>query len=817
MSEKGLAEFRAKLQAYRRASGISQSKIAQELGLNPNVLSHKLNGLARSVLTHTEVKQIIRLLAEWGAITERRQAVELLELAGLKESSFSVHEWQSAPLTELEITPTSTKSALPVALPGTRRHNLPAQITSLVGREMEIELLARKLSQPQTRLVTLLGPGGVGKTRLALAVAEKLLPQFRDGVFVVNLASLSDPDLLTVSLLEALQLQQIPGKAILPLVKNYLSERQTLLVLDNFEHLLAAAPLVTELLETAPKLQILVTSRSALRRYGEQLFNVPPLERPGSGLETNLAQLEQFAAVRLFCERAEAVQPHFALTAANAGTVSQICRYLDGLPLALELAASRLRLLSLPGLVEQLSEVNRQGEKIAARFKLLQGPASLAPRHRTLLGTLEWSYKLLPPAEQEAFGRLGIFRGGWTAESAAAICDVSVGTLEELLNHSLLEIDANTVLGSPRFTMLETMREYAVECVLTSAETGRLRERHACYFLDLARQVTTGLNGLNYQDWLAKLEAEQANARQALDWFAENEWWDELGELVAALSFYWELETRLSEGLGWLRRALAVELSPVRRAAVLVGAGRLAARYGEHAQARAWLTESLALYRKLPDERRELARCLAALGVLANDEGINYNEAIAFHEESLAIFSELGDEFSAGQVTNDLAWAKGLNGQGDTADRLLAENLARYERLGDVNRRAWVWAIMAVAAWVKGDYGTAFELHLEAMLQAVKIGDKWRTITCLLGLAVSVGSLGHYELATRLYAFQTSLAQSGGVYLPAQLDFATQLNVEQWAARLGETAFEAARQAGKTLTLEQVLVQATELKTLLSA
>jgi predicted ATPase len=562
-------------------------------------------------------------------------------------------------------------------------------------------------------------------------------------------------------------------------------------------------------LETAPRLQILVTSRSALRLYGEQLFSVPPLEHPANGVETNLAQLAQFAAVRLFCERAEAVQPHFVLNAANAGTVSEICRYLDGLPLALELAASRLRLLSLPGLAQQLGEVNRQGEKIAARFKLLQSPASLAPRHRTLLGTLEWSYKLLPPAEQEAFGRLGIFRGGWTVESAATICEVSSDTLEELLNHSLLEIDANTVQGSPRFTMLETMREYAVECVLLPAETGRLRERHVGYFLNLARQVATGLNGLNYQDWLAKLEAEQSNVRQALDWFLEQRQWDELGEFAVALSFYWELQTRMSEGLGWLRRVLAVELSPPRRAAVLTGAGRLAARYGEHAQARMWLTESLALYRQLPDERTGLARCLAALGILGNDEGINYNEAIAFHEESLAIFRELGDEFSAGQVTNDLAWAKGLNGQGDAADRLLVENLARYERLGDVNRRAWVCAILGLAAWVKGDYRTAFELHLEAMLQAVKIGDKWRSVTCLLGLAVSVGSVGHYELATRLYAFQTSLAQTGGVYLPAQLDFVTQINVRQWAEQLGETAFNAACAEGKTLTLEQVLEQVT--------
>jgi transcriptional regulator with XRE-family HTH domain len=245
MSETGLAEFRAKLQSYRRASGISQSKIAQELGLNPNVLSHKLNGLARSVLTHTEVKQIIRLLAGWGAITERRQAIELLELTGLKESSFSAQEWQTAPLAELEITATPAKSAMPITLSGVHRHNLPAQLTSLVGREMEIELLERKLTQHRARLVTLLGPGGVGKTRLALAVAQKLLPQFRDSVFIVNLAALSDPDLLAVSLLEALQLQQVPGKAVLALVKNYLSDRQTLLVLDNFEHLLAAAPLVT--------------------------------------------------------------------------------------------------------------------------------------------------------------------------------------------------------------------------------------------------------------------------------------------------------------------------------------------------------------------------------------------------------------------------------------------------------------------------------------------------------------------------------------------------------------------------------------------
>jgi len=530
--------FGERVQSYLRSTGYSQQNLADALGLHPGVLSRKLHGTGNAYLTQMEVRLVISTLAHWNAITTQAEAIQLLELAHLKQNSIPAKAWQTPPLSQLEAkqplpataggaTPRVAPPALPQASQPSPLHNLPAHVTRLIGREWAVERLLQLLGRDEARLVTLVGPGGCGKTRLALHVASELVETFADGAWLVNLAEVRNPALVPMSILQVFG--GMPAADIPPMqsLVTYVRDKHLLLVLDNFEQVGEAAPVVSELLAAAPGLKILVTSRVVLHTYGEHEFSVPTLDVPGLDVLSHTSLLAEYSAIELFLERVQAVRPNLTLNAENGVSIAQICARLDGLPLALELAAVRTKVMPPEQLLERILE---------EPFSLLTGGAKGLPRkQQTLRNTFEWSYHLLSPIEQQCFARLGIFTGSWSLEAAKAVMQVGRGVaeqepplvagsyldiLEQLVDSSLL-VQQPTVGGQVRFTMLETLREYARERLAALGELEKLRDWHVRYYLGVAEAATAGLHSESSLLWQARLLAEQQNLRAALEWSSQ--------------------------------------------------------------------------------------------------------------------------------------------------------------------------------------------------------------------------------------------------------------------------------------------------------
>src|SRR5215210_1326398 len=474
------------------------------------------------------------------------------------------------------------------------RNNLPLQPTPLIGREKEVAEVCDLLRREETRLLTLTGPGGIGKTRVALQAAADLLEDFPDGTFLAQLGTLTDVELLLPAVAETLGVRETGEQPLFESFKDYLSERRLLLVLDNFEQVLGAAPTVTELLAGAPGLKVLATSRTSLRLYGEHVFPVPPLTLPDLERPPPLERLTQYEAVGLFVERAQAVKPDFKVTNESAPAVAEICVRLDGLPLAIELAAARITMLPPKALLRRLS----------SRLKLLTGGArDLPERQRTLKATIEWSFALLDEGEQVLFGRLAVFSGGRTLEAIEAICDAdgdlpmdAFEGVSSLLDKSLLRQEEGPG-GEPRFVMLETVHEFAREKLGKSAEAEEIKRTHAQYFLTLAEEAPPELRGPNQLEWLERLEAEHDNMRAAISWALERKEVEVALRLGGALSWFWSVRGYYSEGRRWLEAALAMDGrgSPEVRAMVLAGAGVLASEQGDLDRAQESCEAGLAL------------------------------------------------------------------------------------------------------------------------------------------------------------------------------------------------------------------------------
>jgi predicted ATPase len=433
--------------------------------------------------------------------------------------------------------------------------NLPLPPTKLIGREQELAAIRRRLLHDGARLLTLIGPPGIGKTCLGLRAATDLCESFEDGACFVELAPIRDPTLVATAIAQVLGIKETSNQPLMPTLKAYLHNRQLLLLLDNFEHLLSAVPLVTELLAVCPWLHVLVTSRAALRVRNERLFPVPALALPKHTERLDVATIGQSPAVTLFVARAQAVQPEFVLTQANAATVAEICQRLDGLPLAIELAAARIKLFSPEALLTRLER----------RLKLLTtGARDIPLRQQTLRNTIDWSYQLLDPAEQRLFARMGVFVGGCTLAAAEAVgtaasdlgSDAQDG-LAALVDQSLVRQDAG-LDGEPRFTMLETIREYALEQLAACGEAEVLREQHLEHYLALAEAAELRLNGAEQLTWLERLETEHDNLRAGLEWCRVEPDRNAVGlRLVCALGQFWTLRGYISEGRERLAGALA--------------------------------------------------------------------------------------------------------------------------------------------------------------------------------------------------------------------------------------------------------------------
>jgi predicted ATPase/DNA-binding SARP family transcriptional activator len=591
------------------------------------------------------------------------------------------------------------------AAPTRSTRPLPVAATPLVGRRLELAAVSALFRDEGTRLVTLTGPGGTGKTRLGLAVAHALEPELRDGALFVSLAPVSSADLLVPALAAALGVRE-GERPLAEDVAEHARTKRMLVVLDNFEQLLPAAPYVADLLAAAPRLWVLATSRAPLRLSGEHEYPVPPFATPDESLP--FETLVQTDALRLFTARARAVDPGFELDATGARDVARVCGRLDGLPLAIELAAARSKLLA-PG--EILERLERQPNLLPP------GPRDAPARQRTLAATIHWSYDLLAPQERGAFVRLAVFAGGCTLEAAEEVCDVSLESLGRLIDHNLLR------RRDSRFTMLETVRHFAVERL---EETGaaELRRRHAEWLTELAEQARlANLGGEDPVPWLDRLEAEHANIRAALGWAIGADVGLAL-KLVSALRPFWEVRGHFAEGLRWAEQALAADTvaAPELRTKAVAFAAGAALRMGDLARAQALYTEVLGLARELGDLEGE-ARALSDLGTVAAVGG-DLPEARRLLEASVERYRELGVPRGLAIALSNLGDAAGQQHRFEEATVVTTEALAIQRELGDRGREAISLNNLGSFCLQSGDVEQAREWLEECVALAFELGYK---------------------------------------------------------------------------------------------
>ncbi len=683
-------------------------------------------------------------------------------------------------------------------------HNLPAQLTSFVGRERETAEVVQLLET--ARLLTLTGPPGTGKTRLGLRVAAEVLDQFPDGVFFVDLAPIRDPGLVATTIAQVLGIGESGGQPLLDTLKNALRHKHLLLLLDNFEQIMDAAPLVGELLSSSPGLKALVTSREALRVYGEQEYPVPSLTLPALDRTEPLRSLSQYEAVELFTRRARAVRPNFALTEDNAPAVAEICVRLDGLPLAIELAAARSTMLS-PEMMRRRLE-SRLGV-------LVTGPRDLPARQRTLRGTIDWSYDLLDPPEKTLFARLAVFQGGRTVEAVQAVCcqgltiDVLAG-LESLLNKNLLRRVEGTP-EEPRFVMLEMIHEYSWERLEASGEAGDLQRRHAEYFLALAERAEPELRGARQQDWFVQLRAEQDNLRAALAWsLAAGE--AERGlRLVAALRDFWYFDGHSAEGLRWTERRLASDpgVPPNVRAGALNAAGWLCFDTGEHSKGKTRSGESLAIYRELGD-KIGTAWALTILSGSALAFPDECKEGIALCQEGLALFRDAGHRPGIMQALTVLGELGRVDGDYDLAQKAYEECLALSRETGYKLREAITLANLASVPMHRGLPEQARALYAESLALFRELGDKKYSALNLAGMAGPAAALGYPQAAARLLGASEALLEALGIVIHAGDWSDHDRDVVAVREQLDEATLDAAWAEGRAMSLEQAISYALE-------
>jgi predicted ATPase/class 3 adenylate cyclase len=679
-------------------------------------------------------------------------------------------------------------------------NNLPVQLTSFVGREREIAEVKRLLTT--TRLLTFTGAGGCGKTRLALQVAADVLEDYPNGVWLVELAPLSDPSLIPQAVAGELGIREQPGQSLLAILSDYLRSKKMIIILDNCEHLISECARLTDaFLHASPSLKILATSREGLGIAGELTYRVPSLSIPDLKNLPSAENLSQYEAVRLFIERAIFSQPTFAVTNRNAPAVAQVCHRLDGIPLAIELAAARVK--SLP--VEQIAK------RLDDRFRLLTGGSRTAlPRQQTLRAAIDWSYNLLTEAERVLLRRLSVFAGGWTLPAAEAVCGgegIEAHDVLDLLTHlvdkSLVAMEGE---GEGRYRLLETIRQYARDRLMESEEGADLRGRHLGWFLDLAEKAEPELYSEEQATWFDRLDAELDNIRAALEWSLGGEEAERGLRLAAALWWFWGVRAHGIEGREWLERALAMSSGvPVSaRAKALYGAGLGALFQGDYERSVTLAQESLALCRELGDK----VGITHSLFILAWYKGYyqgNFEEAVKLYEEVVVLRREIGDK--RGIAHSLYALGRFVLGQGDheRAVALGEEGLAMCRELEDKWGIAVSLGILGHVARHQGDYSRATRLVKESLALSRELGFKLGIALCLEELAGSTGAQGQPERAAHLYGAAEALRQViGSPILPSErADY--DRSVAAVRAGLGEEAFAKAWAEGRRMSTEEAI------------
>lgn len=691
-------------------------------------------------------------------------------------------------------------------MPGTplvpRRGALPPTRTSFVGREKELTAVTELLLRPGIRVLTLTGAPGIGKTRLAIEAARAVAGRFRAGAAFVDLSTVSDPALVLPAVAQSLSILDVPGQNLLNTLQDALTEQQLLLVLDNFEQVISASRDVAGLLDGCAHLTVLVTSRASLHVAGEHEFPVPPITLPAEREEWRSADLIAVPAVALFIDRARSVRPDFTLTPENATAVADLCCRLDGLPLAIELAAARVKLLT-PAMILQ---------RLLSNMDLLARQAPDVPaRHQTLRGAIRWSHDLLGPAAQAMFRRLAVFRGGATLEAVETVAGATAETGTDVLDPIASLVDNSLLLHDPqpdgesRFRMLDTIREFADDQLSTSSERQEIRARHAQYYGTLAQTAEPALTGPDQATWLERLEREHDNFRAALGYVAESGPPETGLALAATLGRFWERHGYSAEALTWLSLFLdrAPHAPPHLRAKALNVAGNLARSRGEYGVAVERYERALALRREAQDPRG-IAIALNNLGVTAKDQG-DYARARDFLEESLTIKRQAGEQRGIAVTLNNLGLTAKAQGDLAAAARYFDESFDLFQELGDHWGQALIVNNMGTLACAMGEYERALALHKTSLAGRRAMKEKWGVAECLEGLARVAEATGASLEAVRLLGAADRLRQNYGFPLPPDerplLDGLT----AALRAALGEDAFQSGWAAGREWTPDEAL------------
>ncbi|QBD77489.1 adenylate/guanylate cyclase domain-containing protein [Ktedonosporobacter rubrisoli] len=729
-------------------------------------------------------------------------------------------------------------------------NNLPTQLTPFVGREKDLNAVSSLLKQDYVRLVTLTGPGGVGKTRLSLQVAANLTDSFTDGVYFVELETVREANAIAPVIAKTLRIPDSGDQQAIDLLQPSLKGR-ILLVLDNFEQIIEAAPLLLELLIGCHQLKILVTSRAALLVSGEYEYYIAPLLVPVLKPPFKLAELAQNEAVSLFIQRARTVKPDFQLTLSNGASIAAICAELDGLPLAIELAAARINLLPPQALLKRIGQ----------RFKLLiGGERNRSARQQTLRGAITWSYELLDTHEKTLFEQLSIFTEGCLLEAIEAICPVAedsdhdlLDTLYSLINKSLL-LQQEQENGEPRFVLLHSIRGYALEQLQKKGEMESLQQRYATYYLDLAEQAASSYTGPEQRQWQARLEQEQANLQAALHWFIERNQIEPGLRMAGALWPFWLTHGHLQEHYASLEKLLAAnatyKVAISVRAKALEGASRLtlrlnkreraaafaeemlqlgqtlddkemignayvmqadiAMRLGNHQQAVELLEQSLQIRRSLNDSRG-MAGLLNNLGNLALGQG-QLERAAAFHEKSLALLREIGDERAIARILNHLGKVELLREHYEQATILYEESIRRFRKQGDAQGTATTLFSLGMVAFCQNNFARAIDLYQNSLTQFRDLDDQAGIAICLREIAQIACIWQQFERATRLLAQAQLLNKniresSSPLKQPEKDDL-----IETLHHSLDNTLFKVLWETGNVMTLEEAITEALMVK-----
>jgi len=723
------------LRRARRAAGLTQEALAERAGISARAVIDLERGVNRA---------------------PRRDTLEMLATALDLPPDERAHWERLRHRLSLRTTPSPPSSPARPAAPLPPLTSLPAEFDVLIGRDDDRTSIGLLLET--RRLITLTGPGGIGKTRLAIAVGHDVAGAFPAGVFLVDLAPVNDAGMVVPAIAQALSVRETPGQSLLASLAARFSVGRLLLILDNLEHIAGVAPVIRELLAAYPQVVVLATSRTRLHLRGEQVYPVAALPTPSTDLVVTEATLNDFGATALFLRRAVEIKPDLHLTNDAAVVIAAICRRLDGIPLAIELATARCRVLSLPAILDRLT---------VALDLLADESADLPQRHRTLRETIAWSEALLSPDERTMFRRLSIFNGGWTLEAAEAVVgDLDIAVLDgltSLVDHSLVtQMDQPD--GSIRFRFLEPIRAFASEQLERGGETAAISERHAEWFLRFAerRDDMFSLAVTERHGWLEQLAADHDNLRQALHWYAEDSQPERLLRLSASLAWFWNIRGHLSEGRSWLELALqpTTETPHGAQATALLGLGILAGEQGDWEAAASALSASLARYEAL-DNQRGVTLVQNSQGILAARQG-DRQSAIALFSSALERASSLKLDPYVGDLLNNLGVMSIQAGDVDEARRLYEESLAYHRAAGLQHHQIRVTVNLGVIALDQGRWDDAERLIEDALAMARAFGDRVSIVTTLSELGTLALQKNRYDEALSLQFESLTVARDIG-------------------------------------------------------